>query len=125
MDVVQREGVGARIAELRKQRGWSQATLAEKAGVSARTVFSVEKGERNPHPAKLRAILDALGVEQPENGEIVLEGMPEDIEVFLRVAAQRLSILDYRDRAEVLARLYPTLLGVISDRPTRRDAPDE
>jgi transcriptional regulator with XRE-family HTH domain len=114
MDAVQREGVGARIAELRKQRGWSQARLAEEAGVSARTVFSVEKGEREPHPSKLRAILDALGVAEPVNREIVMEHMPEDVEIFVRVAVERLCVLDYRDRAEVLAALYPKLLGTIS-----------
>lgn len=113
MDAVQREGVGDRIRTLRKERGWSQEELAEAAGVSPRTVYSIEKGERQPQPKKLRAILDALDVAEPQNGDIVIEGMPEDIAVFLRVAAQRLCVLDYPARAQVLAALYPKLLADI------------
>jgi transcriptional regulator with XRE-family HTH domain len=117
MDAVQREGVGARIAALRKERGWSQEKLAEEAGVSPRTVFSVEKGERSPQPAKLRAILDALDVAEPQNGDLVIEGMPEDVAVFLRVAAQRLCVLDYPARSQVLADIYPRLLSEIARQP--------
>jgi transcriptional regulator with XRE-family HTH domain len=112
MDAVQREGVGARIAELRNQRGWSQAKLADESGVSARTVYTVEKGN-NISATKLRAILDALGVE-PEDRAIVLDDLPEDVEIFVRVAVERLCVLEYRDRAEVLAQLYPRLLGTIA-----------
>jgi transcriptional regulator with XRE-family HTH domain len=112
MDAVQREGVGARIRELRDQRGWSQAKLAETAGVSARTVYTAEKGH-DISSRKLRAILDALGVERPENGDIVIEDMPEDVGVFLRVAAQRLSVLSPEERKDVLMELYPKLLGTI------------
>lgn len=117
MDAVQREGVGARIAALRKERGWSQDQLAKEAGVSARTVYSVEKGERDPQPAKLRAILDALGVAEPQDGDLVIEGMPDDVAIFLRVAAQRLCVLDYADRAQVLAKIYPQLLSEIARQP--------
>lgn len=111
MDAVQREGVGARVAALRRDRGWSQVRLAEEAGVSENTVISIELGKRNTHPEKLRAVLDALGVPlQQDENQIVIQGMPEDIAVFLRVAAQRLSVLDPDRRARLLADLYPRLL---------------
>jgi transcriptional regulator with XRE-family HTH domain len=114
MDAVQREGVGARIRALRKERGWSQDELAERAGVSARMVFSVEKGERIPQPKKLRAILDALGVAEPQDGDLLpLEGLPDDVAVFLRVASQRLCVLDEAERSRVLNELYPKLLGIL------------
>lgn len=117
MDAVQREEVGARIKALREERGWTQQRLAEEAGVSARTIFSVEKGERMPQPGKLRAILDALEVAEPRDGDIALEGMPDDVAIFLRVAAQRLCVLDYQARAQVLAEIYPKLLAEISGHP--------
>jgi transcriptional regulator with XRE-family HTH domain len=115
MDAVQRERVGARIRALRKERGWTQDELAEKAGVSSRTIFSVEKGAHVPQPAKLRAILDALDVAEPQDGGdlLSLEGMPEDVMIFLRVAAQRLCVLGEEERAQVLTALYPRLLAEI------------
>ena len=113
MDAMQRENIGARIRALREERRWSQDELARAAGVSARTIFSAEKGERMPQPKKLRAILDALGVAEQESGDIVIEGMPDDIAVFLHVAAQRLCVLDEDQRARVLAAIYPKLLGEI------------
>jgi transcriptional regulator with XRE-family HTH domain len=115
MDAVQREEVGARIRALRKDRGWSQDELAERAGVSSRMVFSVEKGDHIPQPKKLRAILDALGVAEPQGGDLLsLEGMPDDVAVFVRVAAQRLCVLNEDERTKVLAALYPKLLGELT-----------
>lgn len=113
MDAVQREEVGGRIRALRNERGWSQDELAERAGVSPRTVHSLEKGEHTPQPKKLRAVLDALGVAKPEEGAITIEGLPDDVAVFLRVAAQRLCVLDPDARSQVLAAIYPKLLGEI------------
>jgi transcriptional regulator with XRE-family HTH domain len=37
--------LGARIRLARRQRGWSQEDLAERAGVTARTVYKIEKGD--------------------------------------------------------------------------------
>ena len=37
-----------RIRELRLKRGWSQAELAEKLGVSRQTVIAIEKGRYDP-----------------------------------------------------------------------------
>jgi putative transcriptional regulator len=37
-----------RLPELRAQRGWSQAELAEKLGVSRQTVNAVETGRYDP-----------------------------------------------------------------------------
>jgi transcriptional regulator with XRE-family HTH domain len=35
---------GAEIAAARKARGWTQLELADRAGISGRTVLNVEKG---------------------------------------------------------------------------------
>jgi transcriptional regulator with XRE-family HTH domain len=57
-DAVARE-VAANIARLRRQRGWSGAELARRAGVDAGTVANVEAGG-NATLATLTAIADAF-----------------------------------------------------------------
>lgn len=46
----------------RFEQGLSQVDLAEKAGVSVKTVVSAEKG-KSIHPRTNRALRDALGLE--------------------------------------------------------------
>jgi transcriptional regulator with XRE-family HTH domain len=50
-----------RIRAARQARGWTQAELAERARVSARTIHAVEKGAACRQATK-RKILAALGV---------------------------------------------------------------
>jgi transcriptional regulator with XRE-family HTH domain len=110
MDQNQRDQIGQRVRTVRAERGWSQARLAEAAGVSENTVLSIEKGRLATQPTKLRAVLDALGLATPTDGVLDLEGVPEDARVFLKVAAQRLKVLPEDRRARVLADIYPRLL---------------
>jgi transcriptional regulator with XRE-family HTH domain len=51
----------SRIRAARQALGWTQTELAQRAGVSARTVHAVEKG-RTCRQATKRLILTALGV---------------------------------------------------------------
>lgn len=51
------------LRTLRERRGLSQDELARRAGVSTKTVWSVENGGRRPHPRNRLAIATALGVE--------------------------------------------------------------
>lgn len=37
-----------RLKELRADRGWTQADLAEQAGVSRQTIIAIEKGKFDP-----------------------------------------------------------------------------
>jgi len=50
-----------RIRAARQALGWTQNELAQKAGVSARTIHAVEKGRACRQTTK-RQILNALGV---------------------------------------------------------------
>jgi transcriptional regulator with XRE-family HTH domain len=50
-----------RIRAARQALGWTQNELADKAGVSARTIHAVEKGRPCRQTTK-RQILNALGV---------------------------------------------------------------
>lgn len=53
--------ISARILELRKQKGFTQRELAERCGVSRRTIQAIEAGKINPRIDILNAIAEALG----------------------------------------------------------------
>lgn len=113
MDKQQRAEVGARVRQARKDRGWSQRDLAEEAGVTENTVTSIELAKRQPQPAKLRAVLDALDMPTPIDDTLSMEGVPEDVRIFLVVAAQRLRVMDEATRNRVLTDIYPRLLVTV------------
>ncbi len=69
------DSVGARIRELRRQRGMTQMELAAQANVNQGYLSSIERGGRTPRPATLRAIAVTLGV--PE-GVLLGEGEGHD-----------------------------------------------
>jgi len=53
-----------RVRELRDARGWSQAKLAETAGVRPATISEIESGaSTSVHFATLERVADALGVD--------------------------------------------------------------
>jgi transcriptional regulator with XRE-family HTH domain len=52
----------ARIATIRKSKGFSQEALAEQSGVSLRTIQRVEQGETVPRGYTLQALAAALNV---------------------------------------------------------------
>jgi len=57
-----------RIRAARQARGWTQAELAERARVSARTIHAIEKGQ-DCRQATKRKILTALAVPWTERDE--------------------------------------------------------
>lgn len=54
--------VGDKVRELRKERGWLQQDLADRAGVSMQTVSNLETGRHVPGMATLAKVARALGV---------------------------------------------------------------
>jgi transcriptional regulator with XRE-family HTH domain len=54
--------VGDKVRDLRKERGWSQQELADRAGISMQTVSNLETGRHVPGIATLSKIAGALGV---------------------------------------------------------------
>lgn len=56
-----RERIGARIAELRKAKGLTQAQLAEKTGFSQSNIGRIETGRYSVGLDVLAKIADALG----------------------------------------------------------------
>ncbi len=54
--------LGSAIRDARKARGWTQATLAEHAGVTQATVSTFERGEGNPTLSTVLALASASGL---------------------------------------------------------------
>lgn len=50
------------LIHFRERDGWSRAKLAEAAGLNAETLRLYELGRRNPTPATIRQLADAMRV---------------------------------------------------------------
>ena len=59
------EMIAAKVRALRKWRGWSQSTLAAKAGLSKESIDRLERGAREPRLDIVTRIADAIGVPLP------------------------------------------------------------
>ncbi|MDA8270581.1 MAG: helix-turn-helix domain-containing protein [Actinomycetota bacterium] len=78
---------GAALTSLRRQRGWSQAALAQAVGVSRQTIIAIEQGEQEPHLGLAVALAERLQVsldelvrtndhEPPRRPDLWVEGEP-------------------------------------------------
>jgi transcriptional regulator with XRE-family HTH domain len=64
---MERSGVGGRLGAIRERLMWTQARLAEEAGISPTTVSGIESGRiSRPHFGTLRKLAGALGVDPEE-----------------------------------------------------------
>jgi XRE family transcriptional regulator, regulator of sulfur utilization len=57
---------GDKVRDLRKERGWSQQELADRAGISMQTVSNLETSRHVPGIVTLSKIAGALGVPLPD-----------------------------------------------------------
>jgi transcriptional regulator with XRE-family HTH domain len=62
------------LARLRKSKGYSQRSLAKKAGTSSSTIYEIEVGRHSPNPTTLIKLANALGVSTEE----VMEALEEE-----------------------------------------------
>ncbi|SCJ98923.1 HTH-type transcriptional regulator immR [uncultured Clostridium sp.] len=53
-----------RIKDLRKQKGWTQADLHKKTGISMGMIGGIENGTRNPSDKSINKLAEAFGVSQ-------------------------------------------------------------
>ena len=58
--------LGDKIAELRRQRGWSQENLAERLGVTRQSVSKWESGASDPSTTNLIALAKLYGLTAEE-----------------------------------------------------------
>jgi XRE family aerobic/anaerobic benzoate catabolism transcriptional regulator len=75
--------VGARLRSFREEKGWTQAELARRSGVSLRFLADVERGDGNASLLRLAELCDALGISL---ASIVAEAGPR-IDEIARFAA--------------------------------------
>lgn len=70
-------GFGALLRQHRTAAGLSQEALAERAGLSTRAVSDLERGVKTrPHPATMRALADALGLDDDARAELASASRP-------------------------------------------------
>ena len=80
--------IGAKVAHARKERGWSLAQLAQRAGLSTAAVHKVEKSGMTPTIASLMKLAAALGksvsyfVEEPATPDVSVVRAEERAQVY-------------------------------------------
>lgn len=78
------EQVGKRLKEIRRSRGLSQETLAEKADISPRYLSRLEVGQQVASLETLHRLAKALNVQLPELFEFAHHHTPKELRDFLR-----------------------------------------
>ena len=62
---------GERLRRLREAAGFTQEELASRAGLTAKAVSALERGERKrPYPHTVRSLGEALGLTEGERGDL-------------------------------------------------------
>ena len=68
MDI--RKQLGRNVADIRRQRRWSQEELAFESGLHRTYISGIERGARNPTVMVLEKLAKALGVQPKELLEV-------------------------------------------------------
>jgi transcriptional regulator with XRE-family HTH domain len=84
---MEKETFAQRFARLRKEKGFTQESIAQKLGVSAQAVSKWETGSSMPDISLLVSISEALGItidellgKEKEEVEIIANPTPDDID---------------------------------------------
>ena len=73
---------GERLRELREAAGFTQEELAAKAGLTAKAVGALERGERKrPYPHTVRSLADALELDEDRRSSLLASVPRRDAEV--------------------------------------------
>lgn len=74
VSMVQEQGVsfGTLLQRLRKSAGFTQEELASRAGLTAKAISALERGERkHPYPHTVRSLADALNLSEEERSSLL------------------------------------------------------
>lgn len=99
----ERRELGAEIRRRRKGRKLTQRQLADEAGISLRTMVSIEKGEHSTQPGNAEAVMRVLGIDV--DATMARASWPPDVQVFLDMMGAFLSTLPEQARLEVIGEI--------------------
>jgi len=94
--------LGARIKELRKTKGFSQDTLAERVGIDSKHLSRLEVGGGFPSLDTLERLGEVLGVELREFFEFVHQNDPKELKSALTSLTRQLTEDQVRIAVRVL-----------------------
>jgi transcriptional regulator with XRE-family HTH domain len=89
----ERAALAGQVKQVRQGLGMTQQELAAAAGVSRQTLSDLEHGVRVPQDAKLRAILDVLGIDTGNSS------LSDDTRVWVGIIGGALEALPAANRA--------------------------
>lgn len=95
--------VGAKVREIRKQKGWSQELLGEKAGLHFSYIGGLERGEKNITLINLQKVASALDVQIQDFFAYSKEIRKIDKEPMIQETLELLLKLDRSDLKKVKA----------------------
>ena len=104
MDEAQRKSIARQVASARQARGWSQAALAQAAGVAPNTVGSIEAGHP-VRPGSLGKVMAALEIE-PEIETAWRVGLPADVHLLVEAVALWFADVPEAERPAEMLRLW-------------------
>lgn len=97
VDVNVKLGFGPVIRAARRGQGLTLEEVAERSGVTRRTISDIERGNTKGQERKIRAILGALGI-----SDLLLDG---DVEAFITALGPLLQRLGPDERAELMPQI--------------------
>ena len=91
--------IGERIRKTRKEKGWTQKYLAEKAKITVQSVLYIEKGKRGMTSSTMHSIASSLDV----SSDYLLCGAEGPDAMRKSVAANKLAALSERELDEYIS----------------------
>ena len=105
---------GELVGDLRAARGVTQAMLAERSGVTARTIRNIEKGAVAPQADKLVRRFVAL------DGDLDRTAYGADVQSYIAMLAPLIRDIDPDYRLAAVADLIPALSRAVAEHPRER-----
>jgi transcriptional regulator with XRE-family HTH domain len=112
--------LGKRLAALRKERGLTQESLSDRAGVSANYLARTEGGYHRPNLARLEGIAEALDVSVAALFSNRVAAPPASISPSLLAELEKLSRDDQHLVLQLAKRLSRTSAALAAGATTRR-----
>ena len=91
--------LGENLRRLRKEKGWTQHELAERAGIKLTHISTLEKVESDP---KLSTIIKLIGALECSPNDLLATDGPEGLAAGLRVAIEKAMRLPSQDKTLLL-----------------------